>query len=887
MEKRTLFGLVAALVQAAGVARAADFTVINTNNAGPGSLRQAILDANATVERDRVRFDIPGNGSLVINVQSPLPTITNSIEIDGYTQPGSQPNTERTFDNAVRRIEIHGRRSVAAGLVIRANDSVIRGLAVRGSFGNAITLSGTNNVVVGNHLGTDDAQNLVDPTNSPASNSRGISLDGLTSTFNTRIGGTARADRNVIAGNQGNAINIDPFPHEVEESFILGNFLGVDSSGIRPSVNFGSSTIHVGETKGFWFGGEEDGAGNVIASANNSAITFWYPPRDGAIVGNYFGVGADGRTPIPRRGISINFLSIATSVEAIWWARMMILKNIIAYGGERAIYIPDGTFFDGTSYGVRGVTISMNSIYGTTNSLDLESAIDIGDYARTNDFLDQDVGGNNRQNYPELSSTVFGENTVINGVLNSAAFSTYRIEFFANTVTHPSGFGEGEVYLGFTNVTTDINGSTAYEVTFPGVLATKPFITATATDADGNTSMFSRPVRGASVDKPLFHVQPQSATVLPYTNILFTADVSGPAPMFLQWWKDGAPIAGATNLTLSLSDIVWDDRGSYVLMASNGFGVVASETAEVTVLPEPVVLVEPTSATVNPGANVTFSVQAGGMLPIVYQWLWNGTPIFGATGPSLLLTNVDWPMNGEYSLVLSNAFGVTVGGPVNLLVKIRPTIIQQPLSQAVVSNGFVTLSVAITNSATTPLTYMWRSNLIVVGIETTTNYVSTITLGPVRANSPYTVHVTNLFSVAGVLSSRVTLTVLPDSDGDGIPDSYESAYGLNSDDAGDAALDADGDGVSNGDEYRAGTDPGDVSNQLRVERIGAGGGLTWLEFQTRSNKTYVVEAREAIGQGMWLPWVTVPARSTNGLERLSDGTPDGSRLYRLKTPAGN
>lgn len=617
------------------------------------------------------------------------------------------------------------------------------------------------------------------------------------------------------------------------------------------------------------------------------AILFHEPFTDAAIIGNSIGVGADGETPLPNNLGGIGFQTAGSSTNPVLQVNCLVLSNRIANCERYGIGLAEFSYslYPHLVGGVSRVTISMNSMYANTNSDDLPSNAIL--VAKTNDFLDLDTGSNNRQNYPELTSATFGENTTIAGGLNSAAFSMYRIEFFGSTVAHPSGFGEGEVYLGFTNVTTDVDGAASYEVTIPGVLATKPYLTATATDEDGNTSIFSRPVHGVSPDRLLFHLHPVSQTVLPYTNLLFSTDMTGAAPLSLQWTKDGVPIEGATNLSLSLSNIVWEDRGSYVLVASNAFGVVASETAEVTVIAEPTVLVQPVGALVNPGTNFTFSVVAGGMLPISYQWLWNGVAIPGATDTSLTLANLDWPVRGEYAVVLSNAFGVTQSDVVTLAVRVRPTIIQQPLSQAVVSNGFATLSVAVSNSATAPLTYLWRSNTTLVRAETTTNYVATLGVGPVRANGAYTVQVTNVFSVAGVLSSRVNLTVLTDSDGDGLPDAYESAYGLNAEEPADAALDADGDGVSNADEYRAGTDPTDSANQLRVERIRSTDGVAWLEFQTRSNRTYVVEARPALGQGAWSPWVTVPARSTNSLERLNDPAAGARKFYRLRTPAGD
>src|SRR5256885_8093230 len=85
---------------------AGTFTVTNTNDSGAGSLRQAILDANANPGTDTIAFSIPGSGGHMIRPQSPLPQISDSVVIDGYTQPGTSPNTLAIGDNAVLLVEI-------------------------------------------------------------------------------------------------------------------------------------------------------------------------------------------------------------------------------------------------------------------------------------------------------------------------------------------------------------------------------------------------------------------------------------------------------------------------------------------------------------------------------------------------------------------------------------------------------------------------------------------------------------------------------------------------------------------------------------------------------------------------------------------------------------
>src|SRR5262249_11776247 len=101
-------------------------------------------------------------------------------------------------------------------------------------------------------------------------------------------------------------------------------------------------------------------------------------------------------------------------------------------------------------------------------------------------------GGNNMQAFPVLTSaTSDGSSTTIQWTLTSTPNTQFRIEFFANTVCNPSGFGEGERSLGFDLESTDANGNASFTVTFGMGVPEGQFIAATATDSGNNTSQFS------------------------------------------------------------------------------------------------------------------------------------------------------------------------------------------------------------------------------------------------------------------------------------------------------------------------------------------------------------------------------------------------------------
>ena len=242
---------------------AATFTVTSVNDSGAGSLRQAILDANANPGLDTIGFDIPGSGVRTLALVSPLPTITDPVIIDGYTQSGASPNTDPAGFNGVLLIELSGDAAGQAnGLDIQSGGSTVRGLVIGGfhgttaAAGNAIHLtSAGGNHIEGNFLGTDATGTLAHPNEDDAVTTDSGSDDNV-------IGGATPAARNVISAHEHVAFFI-----ETSGNVIQGNFIGTQKDGVSPLGNLQG----VGFAGGFGaahdnvVGGVGPGEANVIA----------------------------------------------------------------------------------------------------------------------------------------------------------------------------------------------------------------------------------------------------------------------------------------------------------------------------------------------------------------------------------------------------------------------------------------------------------------------------------------------------------------------------------------------------------------------------------------------------------------------------------------------
>ncbi len=178
--------------------RGSTFLVTTTSDSGPGSLTQAILDANAHRNEsgpDVVRFNLPGSGPHAIALEAPLPTITDPVVVDGYSQPGALANTLADGSDAVLMVEIDGSRlrGPADGLLVIAGSSTVRGLWIHGFGGDAIRLEGGgSNTIEGNRLGCAEANR--------ATSNAGSGIVIVDSAGNV-IGGSAPAARNLIEWN--------------------------------------------------------------------------------------------------------------------------------------------------------------------------------------------------------------------------------------------------------------------------------------------------------------------------------------------------------------------------------------------------------------------------------------------------------------------------------------------------------------------------------------------------------------------------------------------------------------------------------------------------------------------------------------------------------------
>ena len=481
-----LLGL-AVLLLCAGPLSATTYTVTNTNDSGAGSLRQAIIDANTNAGADAIAFNVSGTGCdgtgvCTIALASQLPSIGETVSIDGYTQPGASPNTNATGGlNTILKIVVAGTAIPGAqGLIINGAGTTVRGLVFNGGFSYTLSVAVDGVAIRGCFIGTDASGMAASP------NTRGVysSFDGT----NLIVGGPLPADRNLIASNAAQNVWFENSANNT----IKGNLIGTDATGtallgidtdeaivIAPAR--GGNVIRDNVVGGAHF------SGIVLGNVNDTTFGM-------VVQGNFIGTDVTGTIPLENQQNGILVEDDQVTIGGTGAGE----GNVIAFNGRAGVLVD----YNGPALSPRRVTVRGNSIHSNNQTAAGLMGIDLGNPGGSgaggltlNDLGDADTGPNDQQNFPMIVSAVSASgSTTIQGRLNSLASTLFDLDFYSNPacVGRPQDFLEGRTYLGSGVATTDASGNAVINVVLPVTLAAGEKVTATATDPEGNTSEFSQ-----------------------------------------------------------------------------------------------------------------------------------------------------------------------------------------------------------------------------------------------------------------------------------------------------------------------------------------------------------------------------------------------------------
>ena len=417
----------------------ATFTVVNTLDSGAGSLRQAILDANANPGADLIQFNMDvtdanhiyykddgltgqvsaGNITVTsasddsmisdldpdhahswwrIQPTSILPSINGTATIDGYTQAGSSVNTQLGGLNTVLRIEVNGSlapdTATTGGLYLNAINATVRGLSVNSFWGPQINVgtlvSVGGEVVEGNFIG-------VDPSGLRAGTDQGRGVYVFVEN-NGRIGTNADglndlAERNLISGA---SIGVDL---SGGTGFVVaGNLIGTDITGTRaiPNTTWG---IEVGHD-GFLIGGTSEVARNVVSGNKGFGgigITDVGNGPGGKVQGNFIGVDVSGTRPLGNSGYGIGrgVTGSTTTQNILIGGTEPGARNIISANGGSGIILSNA-----------GTAAAAATVQGNYIGTDVTGMLDLGN------------GGNGisiRGPGPQIGGTAPGAGNLISG----------------------------------------------------------------------------------------------------------------------------------------------------------------------------------------------------------------------------------------------------------------------------------------------------------------------------------------------------------------------------------------------------------------------------------------------------------------------------------------
>jgi parallel beta-helix repeat protein len=356
-------------------ARATNYVVENTNNSGPGSLRQAITDANIHTGPDIIDFNIPKtdpgyqtpDNVWFIWPSNPLPCLNDDgTTIDGFTQTTHQGDTNPDGPEVM----VHGGSLSAMMnvLCIGSDANTIKGLIISYAPGIGILLTGgaSGNTIIDNYIGTDSDGDWTWP------NETGIKL--WSGANNNNI------EHNIISGNKQNGILIAD--SGTDYNTIRSNIIGFDRTGTKAVPN-GWDGIAIADGA---VGNEVGGSGyrNYIGGNGLNGVHVYGNGSNGnTIVDNYIGIDANGTGDVGNgeSGIAVRGGAQGTSMQENVISgndrhgviiedggtdrNLVIINNIIGANVQGTGLVPNGLHGVGIYGGAQDNTINGNVIVGS------------------------------------------------------------------------------------------------------------------------------------------------------------------------------------------------------------------------------------------------------------------------------------------------------------------------------------------------------------------------------------------------------------------------------------------------------------------------------------------------------------------------------------------
>lgn len=380
----------------------------------------------------------------------------NFIGTDATGTVGIRNNAGVYIDTASGNV-IGGTSPAARNIISKSNTI---GVTVDGSFLDATGNSATGNTIEGNYIGTDVTGTVAIPNNA------GVSITAANSNV---IGGTTPGAGNLISGNINSGIVIESQRDTTltvgtaGANLVQGNLIGTTAAGTAPLGNQNGIAINGGITN--TIGGSATGARNIIFGFTGAGVSI---SSDPAIAGS----SAVGNSVVGNNiGTDINNNGASSTGKGVLMQRASnnFIGGLNTGEGNTIANREVGVQVDGSTGSAVNNRIERNAIYN-------------------NSFLNiwLSNGGNNLQAAPALTGAASsGPNQItVSGSLNSTGVAPFHIEFFST----PTATSQGKVFLSAISR----NGG-AFSASITGA-PTNQYITATATDNNGNTSQFSNPV---------------------------------------------------------------------------------------------------------------------------------------------------------------------------------------------------------------------------------------------------------------------------------------------------------------------------------------------------------------------------------------------------------